>query len=62
MGALLSLTTTLRIIMNAHVAILLQAANARSFSYLLPDSIELALYLTLAVYFAIQVGEQAKLA
>jgi hypothetical protein len=32
------------------------AANARSFSYLLPDSLELALYLSLAVYFAIQVG------
>ena len=37
------------------------AANARSFSYLLPDSLELALYLSFAVYFAIQVGEQARL-
>jgi hypothetical protein len=37
------------------------AANARSFSYLLPDSLELVLYLSLAAYFAIQVGEQARL-
>jgi len=36
------------------------AANIRSFSYLLPDSLELMLYLSLAVYFAIQVGEQSK--
>jgi hypothetical protein len=29
-------------------------ANARSFSYLLPDSMELALYLILAAYFTAQ--------
>ena len=37
------------------------AANARSFSYLLPDALELALYLSLAAYFAIRLGEQAGL-
>lgn len=34
------------------------AANARSFSYLLPDSLELALYLGLAAYFAVHVAQQ----
>jgi len=34
-------------------------ANARSFSYLLPDSVELALYLCLAAYFAMQLQQQA---
>jgi hypothetical protein len=35
------------------------AANVRSFSYLLPDTVELALYLCLAAYFAIQLQQQA---
>jgi len=35
------------------------AANARSFSYALPDTVELALYLCLAAYFAIQLELQA---
>jgi hypothetical protein len=35
------------------------ATNARSFSYLLPDSVELALYLCIAAYFAIQLQQQA---
>lgn len=35
------------------------AANARSFSYLLPDTVELALYLSLAAYYAIQLQQQA---
>jgi hypothetical protein len=34
------------------------AANARSFSYLLPDTLELALYLSLAAYFAVQIAQQ----
>jgi hypothetical protein len=34
-------------------------ANLRSFSYLLPDSVELALYLCIAAYFAIQLQQQA---
>lgn len=34
------------------------AANAKSFSYLLPDSLELALYISLAVYFALQIAQQ----
>jgi hypothetical protein len=34
------------------------AANARSFSYLLPDALELALYLSLAAYFAVQLAQQ----
>jgi hypothetical protein len=34
------------------------AANARSFSYLLPDSVELALYLSLVGYFAVQMAQQ----
>jgi hypothetical protein len=34
------------------------AANARSFSYLLPDSLELALYLGIAAYFAVQLAQQ----
>jgi hypothetical protein len=32
--------------------------NVRSFSYLLPDSIELALYVCLIIYFATQLGQQ----
>lgn len=32
--------------------------NVRPFSYLLPDSLELALYLCLIAYFAIQLGQQ----
>ena len=35
------------------------ATNARSFSYLLPDSVELMLYLGLAAYFALQLQQQA---
>jgi len=34
------------------------AANARSFSYMLPDSIELLLYLSLALYFAQQLQQK----
>jgi len=34
------------------------AANARSFSYLLPDSLELALYLSFAAYLAFQIAQQ----
>jgi hypothetical protein len=34
------------------------AANARSFSYLLSDTLELALYLSLAAYFAVQIAQQ----
>jgi hypothetical protein len=34
------------------------ASNARSFSYLLPDALELALYLGLVAYFALQVAQQ----
>ena len=30
------------------------AANARSFSYMLPDSMELALYLCIVAYFTVQ--------
>jgi hypothetical protein len=33
-------------------------ANVRSFSYLLPDSLELALYLSLAAYFAFQIAQE----
>jgi len=32
--------------------------NVRPFSYLLPDSLELALYLCLIIYFATQIGQQ----
>jgi len=35
------------------------AANARSFSYLLPDVLELALYLGLAAYYAAQIASQS---
>jgi hypothetical protein len=35
------------------------ATNAKSFSYLLPDPVELALYICLAAYFAIQLQQQA---
>jgi hypothetical protein len=38
------------------------ATNARAFSYLLPDALELALYLSLAVYFAMQVAQEGGLA
>jgi hypothetical protein len=38
------------------------ATNARSFSYLLPDALELALYLSLAAYFTGQVAQQRGLA
>jgi hypothetical protein len=34
------------------------AANARSFSYLLPDTVEIALYLCLAAYFTAQLAQQ----
>jgi hypothetical protein len=34
------------------------ATNVRSFSYLLPDTLELALYLTLAAYLSIQLAQQ----
>lgn len=34
------------------------AANARSFGDLLPDTLELVLYLSLAVYFAVQLAQQ----
>ena len=34
------------------------AANARSFSYLLPDTLELTLYLALAAYFTLQLAQQ----
>jgi|GEM_PF-1511393 hypothetical protein len=34
------------------------ATNARSFSYLLPDTLELALYLGLLAYFAVQLAQQ----
>jgi hypothetical protein len=34
------------------------AVNARSFSYMLPDALELALYLSLAAYFALQIGQR----
>jgi hypothetical protein len=34
------------------------AANAKSFSYMLPDSLELALYLTIAAYFTLQLLQQ----
>lgn len=36
-------------------------ANARSFSYLLPDALELVLYLSIVAYFAMRLGEQAGL-
>ena len=34
------------------------ATNARSFSFVLPDTLELALYLGLAAYFASQILQQ----
>jgi hypothetical protein len=34
------------------------AANARSFSYLLPDTLELAIYITLAAYLSLQLAQQ----
>jgi len=37
------------------------ATNARSFSYLLPDTVELALYLCLIAYFTTQFAQQQML-
>ena len=34
------------------------ASNARSFSFVLPDTLELALYVGLAAYFAAQIIQQ----
>jgi len=34
------------------------ARNVRSFGYLLPDSLELALYVCLVMYFVAQFGQQ----
>ncbi len=34
------------------------AANVRSFSYLLPDPLEMVLYVSLALYFAIAIMQQ----
>jgi hypothetical protein len=34
------------------------AANARSFGYLLPDTLELTLYFGIAVYFTVQLAQQ----
>ena len=34
------------------------AASASSFSYLLPDTVEIALYICLAAYYAIQLQQQ----
>jgi len=34
------------------------AFNARSFSYMLPDSMELALYVLLAAYFMLRIATQ----
>jgi len=34
------------------------AAKARSFSYMLPDSVELLLYLSIALYFALQLQQK----
>jgi hypothetical protein len=36
------------------------AANARSFSYVLPDTLELMLYLSLAAYFAQHLAQQPR--
>jgi hypothetical protein len=33
-------------------------ANTRSFGYLLPDTLELALYFGIAVYFTVQFAQQ----
>jgi hypothetical protein len=35
------------------------AQNARAFSYMLPDSMELALYITIAAYFAMEIKQAA---
>jgi hypothetical protein len=35
-------------------------ANARSFSNLLPDTLEIALYLCLAAYYAMQLQQQVQ--
>jgi hypothetical protein len=37
------------------------ATNARSFSYVLPDALEVAVYLILALYFAVRVAQQGGL-
>lgn len=34
------------------------AVNTRSFGYLLPDALELALYFGIAVYFTVQLAQQ----
>jgi hypothetical protein len=34
------------------------AANVRSFGYLLPDSLEVAVYVLVAVYSAFQIAQQ----
>ena len=34
------------------------AANTRSFGYLLPDTVELVLYLALVAYYAVQLAQQ----
>jgi len=34
------------------------AVNTRSFGYLLPDTLELVLYLGLAAYFTVQLAQQ----
>jgi hypothetical protein len=41
------------------IAVSWVATNARSFSYILPDTLEIALYLSLALYFAMRVGQQS---
>ena len=33
-------------------------ANVRSFGYLLPDTVELVLYLALVAYYAVQLAQQ----
>jgi hypothetical protein len=35
------------------------AANARTFSYMLPDSLEIVFYIGLAIYFASELSQQA---
>ena len=34
------------------------AANMKSFGYLLPDTVELVLYLALVAYYAVQLAQQ----
>jgi hypothetical protein len=40
------------------VAVNWLVSNARSFSYILPDILKLALYLSLAAYFGRQIAQQ----